>query len=212
MVNSRHRPVAGFTLVEILIAMAIFTVISVITYTTLTSAINISNHTSEVAQRLADIQRVLMLMERDLVQMAPRTVFDEYGEEQPAFLISDLSTEGFEFTRGGYQNPARLNRSLLKRVAYEFRNDELYRKTWQVLDRATQTEPEFEESLMKGVTRFEITAYDDKWVEKWPPERSDSLQAPVSGSGPQELPRAVSIFMEVEDYGRFTVMIPGVGS
>lgn len=208
MVNSRPRPVRGFTLVEILIAMAIFTVISVITYTTLTSAINVSNHTSDVAKRLADIQRVLMLMERDLIQMAPRPVIDEYGEEQPAFLITDLSTEGFEFTRGGYQNPARLNRSLLKRVAYEIRNDELYRRTWEVLDRATQTEPEFEESLMKGVTRFEITAYDDKWVEKWPPERSDTQQE----AGPDLLPRAVRIFMEVEDYGRFTVMVPGVGS
>lgn len=208
MVSSRPRPVRGFTLVEILIAMAIFTVISVITYTTLTSAINVSNHTSVVAKRLADIQRVLMLMERDLIQMAPRPVIDEYGEEQPAFLITDLSTEGFEFTRGGYQNPARLNRSLLKRVAYEIRNDELYRRTWEVLDRATQTEPEFEESLMKGVTRFEITAYDDKWVEKWPPERSDTQQE----AGPDLLPRAVRIFMEVEDYGRFTVMVPGVGS
>lgn len=208
MVSSRPRPVRGFTLVEILIAMALFAVISVITYATLTSAINVSNHTSGVAKRLADIQRVLMLMERDLIQMAPRPVIDEYGEEQPAFLITDLSTEGFEFTRGGYQNPARLNRSLLKRVAYEIRNDELYRRTWEVLDRATQTEPEFEESLMKGVTRFEITAYDDKWVEKWPPERSDSQQE----AGPDVLPRAVRIFMEVEDYGRFTVMVPGVGS
>lgn len=208
MVSSRPRPVRGFTLVEILIAMALFAVISVITYATLTSAINVSNHTSDVAKRLADIQRVLMLMERDLIQMAPRPVIDEYGEEQPAFLITDLSTEGFEFTRGGYQNPARLNRSLLKRVAYEIRNDELYRRTWEVLDRATQTEPEFEESLMKGVTRFEITAYDDKWVEKWPPERSDTQQE----AGPDLLPRAVRIFMEVEDYGRFTVMVPGVGS
>ena len=208
MVSSRPRPVRGFTLVEILIAMALFAVISVITYATLTSAINVSNHTSVVAKRLADIQRVLMLMERDLIQMAPRPVIDEYGEEQPAFLITDLSTEGFEFTRGGYQNPARLNRSLLKRVAYEIRNDELYRRTWEVLDRATQTEPEFEESLMKGVTRFEITAYDDKWVEKWPPERSDTQQE----AGPDLLPRAVRIFMEVEDYGRFTVMVPGVGS
>jgi general secretion pathway protein J len=208
MVSTRIRSIAGFTLVEMLVAMALFAIISVITYTTLTSAINVSNHTSEVAQRLADIQRVLMLMERDLVQMAPRPVLDEYGEEQPAFSIRDLSTEGFEFTRGGYQNPARLNRSMLKRVAYEIRNDELYRKTWKVLDRATQTEPEFEESLMKGVTRFEVTVYDDKWVEKWPPERADSQLEPA----PEELPGAVKIFMEIEDYGRFTVMIPGVGS
>ena len=123
-------------------------------------------------------------------------------------MISDLSTEGFEFTRSGYQNPARLNRSLLKRVAYEIRNEQLYRKTWQVLDRATQTEPEFEERLVKNVTRFEISAYDDRWREKWPTERSDSQQQPEL----EELPRAVRIFMEVEDYGRFTVMIPGVGS
>ena len=68
--------------------------------------------------------------------------------------------------------------------------------------------PEFEESLIKNVTRFEISAYDDRWTEKWPPERSDSQQQPEL----EELPQAVRIFMEVEDYGRFTVMISGVGS
>ena len=208
MVSCRVRPSRGFTLVEILIAMAVFTIISLITYTTLTSAIKVSNHTSEVAQRLADVQRVLMLIERDLVQMAPRPVLDEYGEEQPAFLIRDIPAEGFELTRSGYQNPAGLNRSLLKRVSYEVRNDELYRKTWQVLDRASQTGPEFEEPLLEGVTRFEIALYDDKWVEKWPPEKTDSQAPPEMNA----LPRAVRIQMEVENYGSFTVMIPGVGS
>lgn len=206
MVDCRARTDAGFTLVEILIAMAVFAVISVITYTTLTSAINVSNRTSGVAQSLAGIQRVLMLMERDLIQMAPRPVLDENGEEQPAFFINGLSTEGFEFTRGGYQNPARLPRSLLKRIAYEVRDEKLYRKTWRVLDRATQTEPEFEEPLMEGVTRLEIAAYENDWVEQWPPEEPGQDQ-----SGPDELPRAVRVLMEIEDYGSFSVMIPGVG-
>ena len=76
--SGRARLHRGFTLVEILIAIAIFAVISVITYGTLSSALNVSNRTSVVSERLGNIQRILMLMERDLIQMVRRPIIDEF--------------------------------------------------------------------------------------------------------------------------------------
>jgi len=96
---------------------------------------------------------------------------------------------------------------MLKRVAYELRNGTLYRKTWNVLDRATQTEPAFEEPLLEEVNAFDISVYDQSWGDKWPPQSgSTSTQSP-----PERLPRAVRIEMEIEDYGKFSISLPGVG-
>jgi general secretion pathway protein J len=197
----------GFTLIEIIIAMAVFAVLSLITYGTLTSAMNVSNRTSVVSERLGDIQRIMMLMERDLIQMAPRPIVDELGNLQRAFVITEVPERSMEFTRGGYQNPARLQRSMLKRVAYELRDNKLYRKTWQVLDRATQTEPEFEESLLEDVMEFEVNVYVEEWSEDWPPQMAGS----TSELPPEALPRAVRVTMEIEDYGRFSISVPGAG-
>ena len=109
--------------------------------------------------------------------------------------------------RSGYQNPARLNRSLLKRVAYVIRDDTLYRITWQVLDRSSQTEPEFEEPLLEGVTKFEVNVFDEDWTEEWPPEGPGTSTTQLL----EALPRAVRITMEIEDYGTFSFSVPGVG-
>lgn len=203
--NQRH---SGFTLVEVLIAMAIFTILSLITYNTLNSAILASNQTSVASKKLANIQRILMLMQRDMIQMAPRPIIDEFDKVRGAFEILDTPAKGVEFTRGGYQNPARLKRSMLKRIAYEYKNDTLYRKTWDVLDRATQTEPAFEEPLLEGVNAFEVSVYNEGWQDKWPSQGSGST---ATQGTPNMLPRAVKIEMDIEEYGKFSISIPGVG-
>ena len=134
--RQRHRN-NGFTLLELLIALAIFGLLSVMSYSGLRSVMDQHARTEEVADRLAELQKIYLVMQRDIEQIVPRSIRDEYGDQLPA-LVGD---EFLQFTRGGWSNPLQRPRSSLQRVGYAFEDDELVRYTWQVLDRAQDTEP-----------------------------------------------------------------------
>ena len=97
---------AGFTLVELLVALAIFALISVAGVTLLRSG---SDTQLAVKDRLEDLSRSNRLanaIEGDLAQAVARPVRDQAGEPVPAFIQEDASTPGslFGFVRAGWSN------------------------------------------------------------------------------------------------------------
>lgn len=195
----------GFTLIELLVAITIFAVISSIVYGTLSNILLLDQGARKNLQSLADLQRVMTLIERDLLQLAPRTIINEFGDQAGAFQLRETPSLELEFTRGGYQNPGQLLRSTLKRVAYSVKDEALIRKTWAVLDRASQTEPEHEEVLIEGVTEMTISAWNKEWQTTWPSKKEGQ---PVDA----QLPGAVKIELQMEQYGKFVMVIPATGS
>ncbi len=195
----------GFTLIELLVAVAIFAVISSIVYGTLSNILLLDQGARKNLQSLADLQRVMTLIERDLLQLAPRPIINEFGDRAGAFQLREKPSLELEFTRGGYQNPGQLLRSTLKRVAYSVEDKALIRKTWAVLDRASQTEPEHEEVLIEGVTEMSISAWNKEWQTSWPSKEEGQ---PVD----TQLPAAVKIEIQLEEYGKFVMVIPAPGS
>ena len=75
---------AGFTLVEVLIAMAITALISVVAYTGLSSALSGAESLRSASGRAHDINQTLALLSRDLRQVVNRPVVDEFGQVVPA--------------------------------------------------------------------------------------------------------------------------------
>ena len=90
-------------------------------------------------ERLGELQRAMQLMQRDVLEIAPRSVRDEMGDALPAMRIG--TDVALELTRSGWSNPLGQRRSELQRVAYVARDDTLYRYYWNVLDRAEDTQP-----------------------------------------------------------------------
>jgi len=195
----------GFTLIEMLVAIAIFAVISSIVYGTLSNTLLLDQGARKNLQSLADLQRVMTLIERDLLQLVPRTIINEFGDQAGAFQLKKSPSLELEFTRGGYQNPGELLRSTLKRVSYSIKDETLIRKTWAVLDRVSQTEPEHEEVLLEGVSEMSISAWNKEWQTTWP---SKNEEQPVDA----QLPAAVKIELQLEQYGKFAMVIPAPGS
>lgn len=197
--NKRHRiagtrSCGGFTLLELLVALSIFAIIAVLAYGGLGTVLDQRILTEESAERLADLQKTYLIVQRDVEQLVPRPIRDEFGDQQAALS----GTTQLRLTRGGWRNPLNNPRSSLQRVGYALEEQQLIRYSWLVLDRAQDSEPR-EQVLASQITAMRIRYLDGKaaWKEQWPPQ-----QVTQSGEPPSdELPRAIEMTLEHEHYG-----------
>ena len=137
----RPSPSAGFTLVEVLIALAITAFVSTIAYTSISTVIIGMESTRENARRSYEVNRAWMIISRDLRQFADRPVRDEFGEQEPALSGGPAARFPLSLTRGGWHNPNGHLRSNLQRVNYRLEDNALWRDSYPVLDRSGDTEP-----------------------------------------------------------------------
>jgi general secretion pathway protein J len=173
------------------VAIAIFALLSAMSYGALTAVLQAGDHSRAAAERLEAVQRALWLLGGDLQQLRPRPVRDAFGDTVPALAAAGDGT--LELTRGGWGNPLERPRSTLRRVGYRLDEEGLTRLTWDVLDRAPGAEPTAD-LLLPEVNRvaFRFLAEGDQWSESWPPPGS---------TDPAALPRAVEVAVELADWG-----------
>jgi general secretion pathway protein J len=190
-----HTPArAGFTLLEMLVALAIFSLLAVMSYSGLRVVMEQQVLTEAEAERLGELQKTYLIMQRDIEQAVPRAIRDEYGDVQPAFTGSDM----LQLSHGGWSNPLNHPRSSLQRVGYVQEDRQLFRYVWQVLDRAQDSEP-LEQPLLEDIEGMEIRYLDpgNEWQDQWPPAKVTTVPP---GESPV-LPRAVEVTLEHGHYG-----------
>ena len=86
-------PAAGFTLVEVLIALAVTALISVVAYTGLSSALSGAESLRSASGRAHDINQTWALLSRDLRQVVNRPVVDEFGQTVSALMGGEMALE-----------------------------------------------------------------------------------------------------------------------
>lgn len=190
----------GFTLLELLIALSIFSILSVMAYGGLQTVISTKQSTQESSERIAEIQLVMMRISNDLRQALPRTIRDEHGDVLSAMQSSKNGDETMAWTRAGYRNPAHLKRSHIQRVAYKIKEKKLMRVTWPVLDRAQDSEA-MEAYVLSNLDSIEWRFLNvvDEWTTTWPEEGQNSTQ--------QTLPKAIEFTLEMSDWGKVRRLI-----
>jgi len=207
--GKRHAPAGpitsgiGFTLVEMMTALAIFGVIGLMATQILTGTIRLGETTRDRGEALSDVQRAMDIIGRDIMQLTRRTVLDELGESTEPVVVSGTSL--LELTRLGWQNPLGKRRSELQRIAYVHRDDTLIRLFWPVLDRAPGSEP-IAQVLLKGVTEASFDVHDDQGELHgfWPLVEAEDETAPELA--------AVGMALRLERYGhieRLWPVVPG---
>ncbi|MEP0203498.1 MAG: type II secretion system minor pseudopilin GspJ [Halioglobus sp.] len=198
----------GFTLIEVLIALAITGFVAAAAYTALSTVISGVESTRSTAQRTYEINRAFMVISRDLRQFVYRPVRDEFGETEPALSGGIASRFLLSFTRAGWHNPNDLPRSNLQRVNYLWEDDTLWRESYPVLDRSGDTQAT-RVRLLDDVAAVSLSFLDAtaslrlgrgtdietrNWPENWI----------VDTSRPGELPSppaAIELTIELDDLG-----------
>jgi len=187
----------AFTLIEVLVALAIFGILSALAYGALSQTLLSAEMLNERMDRLQAIQKTMRHLSQDFLQLAPRPVRLELGDSFGPALQSDLRSEfAVELTHGGWSNPVALPRGTLQRSAYRLEEDELVRYYWNVLDRTLNNEP-IAVTILDGVESLQLSylAESGDSIEQWPPP---SAPGPL---GLRQRPRAVEIILTLQDEG-----------
>lgn len=176
------RPPArnGFTLMEMLIAVTITAVIGLGVWQVLGNVIASRDRVDEVADQFAELQRTMLLLERDITQIVNRPSRDIYGDFEPA-LTSRSDAFALMLTRQGWRNPLGTRRSSLQRVAWEHTGEDLRRRHWIAVDQG-QEENSRDRVVLPGVTDFDIRFLDRErvWQDDWPDDSTMANLNPAS--------------------------------
>ncbi len=238
MMPQRPARGAGFTLIELIVALFITAIIFAVGYGTINQSLRNHEQLKEHQARLSELQNAVRVMVQDFSEIAPRPIRDQLGQSWLACIttqsttapadttapesdasLQDSSTAASDsddadesntaaddggadlvaFTRGGWANPAGIQRPTLERVSYRFAKGTLRRMHWAVLDGTEAAQPVRRDLLthVKSVT-FRFMNDSRQWVEQWPATGSSALRS---------RPFAVQVTVELEDWGQIVRVI-----
>lgn len=204
----------GFTLVEILVAVAIAAILSAMAMVAMSQALDNRERVRASQQRLVDLQFAIRSLVQDFSQAAPRPVRVPVGEGyEPAVVGQRRNSSVVVLTRAGWSNPSGMQRPALQRVRYELRDGVLYRDYWLALDAQAEPQP-VQRALLDRVEGFTIRYMNDglQWQETWPPQQPSGSASP--GQDMRYLrwrPLAVEVTLELADWGTVTRLIEVTG-
>ncbi|MBV1911936.1 MAG: type II secretion system minor pseudopilin GspJ [Kangiellaceae bacterium] len=199
MINFHSNRQSGFTLLEIVVAMAIAALIGVGAMRVLDSATLTHKNIQKTGTRYNDIERALLFLSNDLQQLAPRQFRDEFGDKKDNLFSDDSAGKTFlSFTRLGRRNPAKLARSNLEKLVYMLEDSSLQRISYLYPD-GMNVEQGLARTLLENVESFKIDFFDgEEWNDFWPVENGGDE---TDSSANSKLPVAIKISLELEDLG-----------
>jgi general secretion pathway protein J len=169
----------GFTLIEILVAMAIFSIIGLASTGVLNSVLNSDQLSSERFEKLEELQRAMLTIERDVLQIVPRKM--RINGEPISVIISggedvfDSDADGLGFVRAGWHNPQMLlPRSTLQAIGYRVQEQQLQRLYGNYVDNVIGYEPkvkillsDIEDFRVSFLTEIEKLEEPEEWKESY---------------------------------------------
>ncbi|MGH8090711.1 MAG: type II secretion system minor pseudopilin GspJ [Rudaea sp.] len=187
----------GFTLIEVLVATAVFSIMAALAYGGLNSIARTRGDLAKQESDFAALMRAVGSLNRDLNSAVVRPVRGAAGQVLPALVGA---SDHIELTRLGFANPQAEPRSNLQRVFYELDGSKFERGRYAVLDRAANSTPQIDDLHMKAEDfrlRY-LDAGSGQWLDAWPPPQQ---------ADPAVLPRAVQWRLRTPKYGEISGIV-----
>jgi general secretion pathway protein J len=198
----------GFTLLEIIIAIAIFSLLGLACNNLLQTVLQSSVRSKELTESLQKVSQSMSLMEGDFSQWVARpmrTSASDMDQEQASFYIHRVNSsysdsQYIEFFHQGFLNPQSFfPRGEVQRVAYRLRDNKLQRLSFPYPEPAPDQEPLVTE-IFEQVTKIEYFFYKKK---QWKPHVS-------AKSMPQAIMFRITFEDEVSIERKFLVLSESV--
>ena len=175
-----QRPQLGLTLIELLVAVALLALVTVMAYRGLDSVTRANERTLAESERW---RATMLLLERfgtDVSQPARRQVREPAGTSLPAWWGRTINEPDgpdaqFEFSR---KSPPGQDES---RLGYRLRGANVELLVWRVLDRAPGSPAEVY-PLLDNVRALQVRHLDARgvWQDRWPVVDAEPLPRAVS--------------------------------
>ena len=170
---------AGFTLIEMLVALALTSMIAVAGSTLLVGTVRASDRLGKTTESVSKIELAHTLMRDDFANI--QTLVGDAGRP-------DYTSEPFvAFVRDGWSHPVPDDsRASLLAVAYQFRDGTLTRRAWLRPDPAADT-PHVDRVIATGLSRMSARYFDGReWLPEW-------------NTGKEGMPAAIELTLEYSD-------------
>lgn len=173
----------GFTLVEMLIALALFAVIAVGALGLLRFSVDAELAGRRTTDSIAAQRRFLSVWTADLAQAVPRPARDQSGTPHNAF---EAGRDGvlIRMTRSGWDNVDGAPRPSLQKVEYRVTTSALVRAGYPFPDGAAP-EAGAEMLPLTGAPSVRFRSKDGNWHDRWEPQLTTELPVAVELLLPQ---------------------------
>ncbi|MGM0525190.1 MAG: type II secretion system minor pseudopilin GspJ [Pseudomonadota bacterium] len=153
----------GFTLVEVLVTIAIFALLGLGSFSILDQVLSTKKQSEQRFEKIEQLQFSWLLMEQDLRQAVAKPTRPNMDEVVHQYVTNDVDNIDSEsgvlaFVRSGFDNPGlRLPRSELQPIVYRVRDGELQRLSFTFVN-DTSGEPQVQ-TLLTDVESFQVRFY-----------------------------------------------------
>ncbi|WP_395338678.1 type II secretion system minor pseudopilin GspJ [Ningiella sp. W23] len=194
------RLASGFTLIELIVAIAIFALVAMAANQVLQNVTTSAELSDTELSNLQDLQRAMLVMERDFQQIADR-IPRVQGEENQLIINGgeyefESDADGIGIVRSGWHNPQlMLPRSSLQNVVYRVQENQLQRLHTNYVDAVIGTEPRVR-VLLQNIEDLQIDVLNSLGTDddfEW----SENIEN-------TQLPAAIRITVISSDFGEIT--------
>lgn len=194
---------SGFTLIEIVISLFIFAVLSVMAWQGLYQVVQVEERSREQSVEQNELGGAWAILVQDLLHLRSRAVRNGFGDVEAAYTTAIQPYEVI-FSRGGLPVIPDIIPTGMQRVAYMVSQDqELVRRTWPLLD-GYQTEEGRDQVILHGVESilFEQLDAGNYYQPNWPP-----INETV---GPRQVPRMLRVTLSMVSGDQMDRIFPGI--